>query len=337
MINRFVSYIKKTFSLRDFLLQGGLLFGALILMMIVFGFISKYFMSVSNIVSILLQVSIIGCLALGQTMVIITAGIDLSVGSLVSIASVVTALTQIYGIFVSASLAIFVCMALGVVSGLLVAKGKVPPFITTLGMMGIAKGLALVLSNGQIISGTTSAFRSIATSTFIGIPLPVIIFLVIAVIVWIFLRKTKWGYELYAVGGNPEAAKLSGINVDRVLITVYVLAGLLSAIGAVIYTSRLTVGQSSAGDGMEMYAIAAVVIGGASLNGGRGNIFGTVIGVLILGVLSNFLNLTGISPYAHEGIRGLIILVAVFYTAREYGKVKVRKKSLDEAHPENKR
>lgn len=325
MTSKLGLHIKRTFSLRDFLLQGGLLFGALVLMMIVFGFISPYFLTVSNIVSILLQVSIIGFLALGQTLVIITAGIDLSVGSLVSIASVTTALTQIYGIFVSSSLAVFVCMALGAVSGLLIAKGKVPPFITTLGMMGIAKGLALVMSNGTIISGTTSAFRSIASSTFIGIPVPAIIFILIAVLVWIYLKKTKWGYELYAVGGNPEAAKLSGINVDRVLLTVYVLSGLLAAIGGIIYTSRLTVGQSSAGDGMEMYAIAAVVIGGASLNGGRGGVFGTVIGVFILGVLSNFLNLTGISPYAHEGIRGLIILFAVYYTAREYTKVRIKK------------
>lgn len=316
---------KKTFSLLGFLMQGGLLFVALILMMIVFGLISPHFLTMSNLISILLQVSIIGCLALGQTLVIITAGIDLSLGSLVSIASVATALTQIYGIFVSSSVAIFVCMALGAVSGLLIAKGKVPPFITTLGMMGIAKGLALVLSDGTIISGTTSVFRSIAASTLLGVPVPAIIFLSIAILVWVFLKKTKWGYELYAVGGNRKAAKLSGINVEMVLLMVYVLAGLLSAIGGILYTSRLTVGQASAGDGMEMYAVTAVVIGGASLSGGKGSVFGTVIGVLILGVLSNFLNLTGISPYAHEGIRGVIILVAVYYSAKEYSKSKLKK------------
>lgn len=326
--------MKFNLSFRDILLQGGFLFGALILLMIVFGIISPHFMSVSNISSILLQISIIGCLALGQTLVIIVAGIDLSVGSLVSIASVVTAMTQIYGGFVSISMAAFVCMALGLISGLMVAYGKVPPFIATMGMMGIAKGLALVLSNGEIISGTTSQFQKIASSTVLGIPAPAIIFLAIAVIIGIFLKKTKWGYEIFAVGGNANAAKLSGINVNRVLVMVYTLSGLLAAIGGVLYTSRLTVGQASAGDGMEMYAVTAVVIGGASLNGGKGGVIGTVIGVMILGVLSNFLNLAGISPYAHEGIRGLIILVAVYYTAKEYSGRK-KKNTLDELSSNN--
>jgi ribose/xylose/arabinose/galactoside ABC-type transport system permease subunit len=307
-------------NFQDFLFQGGALLIILAILVAVSGLTSPHFLSVDNLLGILLQSSMIGCLALGATLIIISAGIDLSSGAMIAVASIVAAKTQPYGVYVSINLAILTCVALGLVNGLLVTKGKVPPFITTLAMMGIAKGLALVLSDGQIISGITMNFREIASSSLIGIPTPVIIFIVLAVATWFYLRRTKWGYELFAVGGNIEAAKLSGINVDRVLLTVYILGGFFAAIGGIIYTSRMTVGQPSAGDGYEMWAIAAAVIGGASLEGGVGNVFGTVIGVLIFGVLSNFLNLTGISPFIRDALRGVLILIAVYYNLKQSNK-----------------
>jgi ribose/xylose/arabinose/galactoside ABC-type transport system permease subunit len=309
--------VKKRFPFQDFLSQGGLLLIILIAQIAIFGFISPYFFSPSNMLSILLQSSMIGCLALGATLIIISGGIDLSSGALLAVATIVAAKTQMYGVFVSCSLAILMCICLGAVNGLLVAKGKIPPFITTLGMMGIAKGIALVISDGQVISGITMPFHAIASGSLLGIPNPALIFILLAIATWIFLKKTKWGYELFAVGGNNKTAKLSGINVDSVLMMVYILGGLFAAIGGIIYASRLTVGQASAGDGYELFAIVAAVLGGASLNGGIGNIFGTVISVIILGVLSNFLNLTGISPFIQDAIQGLLILGAVYYNLRQ--------------------
>lgn len=317
MKNSIAASIRNKIDIQGFLLRGGGLLLILILLMLIFGIASPHFLTMSNLLGILLQSSMIGCLALGATLIIISAGIDLSSGAMIAVASIVAAKTQAYGVFVSINLAILICLVLGLINGLLVTKGKVPPFITTLGMMGIAKGIALVISDGQIISGVTMDFREIAAGSVLGIPTPVIIFIVLAFATWFYLRRTKWGYELFAVGGNIKSAKLSGIDVDRVLLTVYVLGGLFAAISGIIYTSRMTVGQPSAGDGYEMWAIAAAVIGGANLEGGAGNVFGTVIGVLIFGVLSNFLNLTGISPFVRDAIRGILILAAVYYNLRQ--------------------
>lgn len=315
-----LSPLNQKIPLQEFLNQGGYLLIILIMLMGIFSFINPNFLKISNILGILLQSSMIGCLALGATLIIISSGIDLSSGAMLAVASIVVAKTQIYGIFVSCSLAILSCLLLGSVNGLLVSKGKVPPFITTLGMMGIAKGIALVISNGQIISGVTVSFKKIASESILGIPIPILIFIALALLTWIYLQKTIWGAELFAVGGNIKAAKLSGIDADRVLFSVYVLGGFFAAIAGIIYTSRITVGQPSAGNGYEMFAIAAAVIGGANLNGGAGNIFGTIIGVLIFGVLSNFLNLTGISPFVRDAIQGLLILGAVYYNSKQSNK-----------------
>lgn len=308
---------KRSERFKRFLIEGGYLLLILIVILIAFGIASPFFFSATTLTNILLQSSMIGCIALGETLVIITAGIDLSLGAMVGVAAVVSALAQPYGTFVACSLALITCAMLGLVSGLLTAKGKVPPFIVTLAMMGIAQSIALVLSNGQIISGTTSSFRQIASSTFLGIQTPVWIFAALCFAVWFYLKKTRFGYAQYATGGNPQTACLSGIDTGSVLISVYAIAAALAAIAGIIYTSRMTVGQPNAGTGYEMYGIAAVVIGGTSMSGGKGGVTGTILGVLILGALSTFLNLIGITPFVHEALRGVIILLAVYFNMRQ--------------------
>jgi ribose transport system permease protein len=277
--------------------------------------LSPDFLTVGNLFDVTRQVSINAVISFGMTLVILLGGIDLSVGSILAVASLVAALLMKAGD--SAALAALVgilCGALmGAVNGLLVTKGRVAPFIATLGTMTLLRGLALVLSQGSPISGFPSGLFAALGGGYLlrEIPLPVVWMLVLFASLWFVLDRTVFGRHVYATGGNPEAASLSGVNVDRVQILVYTISGFTAAMAGIILTSRLDSAQPTAGAGYELDAITAVVLGGTSLAGGRGWIFGTLLGALLIGVLNNGLNLIGVSAFYQQVIKGSVILLAV--------------------------
>ena len=277
--------------------------------------LSPDFLTIANLFDVTRQVSINAVISFGMTLVILLGGIDLSVGSILAVSSLVIALLMRAGDPATlATLVGVLCGAfMGALNGLLVTKGRVAPFIATLGMMTLLRGVALVLSQGSPISGFSSRFFSALGGGYFArvIPLPVVWMLVLFAILWFVLDRTVFGRHVYATGGNPEAASLSGVNVDRVQILVYTLSGLTAAVAGVILTSRLDSAQPTAGAGYELDAITAVVLGGTSLAGGRGWIFGTLLGVLLIGVLNNGLNLIGISAFYQQVIKGSVILLAV--------------------------
>ena len=277
--------------------------------------LSPDFLTITNLFDVTRQVSINAVISFGMTLVILLGGIDLSVGSILAVSSLVIALLLREG--EPAALATLVgvlCGAfMGALNGLLVTKGRVAPFIATLGMMTLLRGVALVLCQGTPISGFSSRFFSALGRGYLArvIPLPVVWMLVLFAILWFVLDRTVFGRHVYATGGNSEAASLSGVNVDRVQILVYTLSGLTAAVAGVILTSRLDSAQPTAGAGYELDAVTAVVLGGTSLAGGRGWIFGTLLGALLIGVLNNGLNLIGISAFYQQVIKGSVILLAV--------------------------
>jgi ribose transport system permease protein len=292
--------------------QLGTLFG-LISLILVMWVLSPHFLTVPNLVNIAQQTSINAIIAVGLTFVIITAGIDLSVGSIVAFSGVVLASALEAGL--PMSLAIILGLGVGLICGLingsLIAYGKLPPFIATLGMMSVARGAALMYTQGRPISGFDLNFRSIATGEIMFIPVPVILMILVYLIAHFILTHTKLGRYTYAIGGNEEAALLSGINVTRYKAAVYGICGALSGLAAVILTARLNSAQPIAGMMYELDAIAATVIGGTSLMGGEGRIVGTLIGALIMGVLRNGLNLLGVSSFLQQAIIGAVIIIAV--------------------------
>jgi ribose transport system permease protein len=292
--------------------QLGTLFG-LIGLILVMWVLSPHFLTVPNLVNIAQQTSINAIIAVGLTFVIITAGIDLSVGSIVAFSGVVLASALEAGL--PMSLAIILGLGVGLICGLingsLIAYGKLPPFIATLGMMSVARGAALMYTQGRPISGFDLNFRSIATGEIMFIPVPVILMILVYLIAHFILTHTKLGRYTYAIGGNEEAALLSGINVMRYKACVYGICGALSGLAAVMLTARLNSAQPIAGMMYELDAIAATVIGGTSLMGGEGRIVGTLIGALIMGVLRNGLNLLGVSSFLQQTIIGAVIIIAV--------------------------
>jgi ribose transport system permease protein len=279
--------------------------------------LSPAFLSQANITNVLRQVALYGIVSIGMTFVILTKGIDLSVGSVIGVCAVTTALLLGLGwpipLVVLAVLVVGTIM--GVVNGFGIATGQIPAFIMTLGMMVMGRGLALTLANGQPISLGQRAveFSWLGRGMVAGVPVPVIVFIIAAAIALFVLRYTAYGRQVFAVGSNSEAARLSGINVVRVTFSVYVISGFLAALTALIFVSRLTVGEPTAGTGIELEAIAITVIGGTSLFGGEGGIIGTIIGTAILAVLANVMNLVGISPFTQQIVKGAIIVVAVLY------------------------
>lgn len=301
------------FNLKDFLNKFGTLLGLLVLV-IALSLLSDRFLTVSNLLNVALQSSINAVIAAGMTLVILTAGIDLSVGSVLALSGVVMA--DVLKHTSNLPLGLFVGLLIGglagLANGLMITKAKLPPFIATLAMMSIARGLALVYTSGRPISGFIPSFGFIANGYVLGIPMPVIIVLAVYLLFWFLLNYTKFGRYIYAIGGNEEAAYLSGINVNYYKTWVYVISGITAAIGAIILTSRLNSAQPIAGIMYELDAIAATVIGGTSLMGGEGTIFGTLVGALIIGVLRNGLNLLNVSAYWQQVIIGLVIAFAVF-------------------------
>jgi ribose transport system permease protein len=289
-------------------------FGALIMLFIFFSIFGRNFCSVENFLSIALQTSIIAFIGIGVTFVIITAGIDLGIGSVVALCGVVTGLAMKAGIH--PAWAILLGMLMGVFCGLFngfwITKGKLPPFIATLGMMGIARGVALLITNAAPIYEFPPSFELIGGRIFNIIPFPVIIMIVVALVFWYVLAKTKLGLYVYAIGSNEEAARLSGININLIKYSVYAISGLLAAIAGIVLASRLVTAQPTAGNAYELDAIASAVIGGTSLMGGTGTISGTLIGAFIIGVLRNGLNIMGVSSFIQQIIIGSVIICAVY-------------------------
>ncbi|QJD83941.1 ABC transporter permease [Cohnella herbarum] len=283
--------------------------------------LNEHFLDIGNITNVLRQVSIVGILSLGMTFVIILGGIDLSVGSVLAFSGTVIMAAQVtyeLPIWISIILGLIAGALLGIINGFVITYGKITAFIATLAMMTIARSLALYYADAGAISGFDSTYSKIGNEYLAGIPIPVILFGVIFILSYIVLEKTVFGRHIYAVGGNTQAARLSAISVFRVTILSYIICGFTAAIGAVIETSRLnSISTSSSGHMYELDAIAAVIIGGTSLSGGRGRIVGTLFGVLILGVLSNIMNLLNISPYLQGVVKGLIIIAAVLLQKRD--------------------
>jgi ribose transport system permease protein len=275
--------------------------------------LTPHFLTISNLLNVLEQTSINAVIAVGMTFVILSAGIDLSVGSLLALAGVVLATLLHQGWPVPAAIVagLLVGFGFGALNGLAIAWGRLPPFIATLGMMSIARGCALLFTEGRPVSGFDQAFRSLATARLLGIPAPVIMTAAVYLVARFVLSSTRFGRYVYAMGGNEEATRLSGVNVRLHKIFVYGVSGLTSGIAAVLLTARLNSAQPIAGIMYELDAIAAVVIGGTSLAGGEGGVGGTLIGALIMGVLRNGLNLLGVSSFLQQVVIGLVIVVAV--------------------------
>jgi ribose transport system permease protein len=293
---------------------------ALILLIILATFVNKYFLTLTNIINILRQSSIIGIIAIGMTFVILSGGIDLSVGSVLALIGGVILTVQNFGsgIFLSIVIGILVGIFIGLINGLIITKAKIEPFIVTLGMMTIARSLILYYANGGSVNGSIMAYSNIANSRILYIPVPVWIFLIVYLIAYVILEKTPYGRYIYAVGGNEKATLYSGINVDKVKLFVYMFLGFTVSVAAMIESSQLnSISSSSTGTFYELDSIAAVIIGGTKLSGGRGKIFGTIVGVLILGVLANLMNLSNISPYLQGFVRGVIIIGAVLLQKKE--------------------
>ena len=303
-------------SFKDYLLHYGRQFGTLlglIGMSTVLWILTPYFLTVSNLLNVAQQTSINAIIAVGMTFVIITAGIDLSVGSVLAFSGVVLASLLHTGIpvYLAIGVGLGVGFLIGSLNGLLITYGRLPPFISTLGMMSVARGGALLYTHGRPISGFSEQFRSLATGEILHIPSPVIIMALVYVVAHFILTRTKIGRYTYAIGGNEEAANLSGVNVKFYKSIVYGLCGMLSGLGAIILTARLNSAQPIAGIMYELDAIAATVIGGTSLMGGEGTVFGTLIGALIMGVLRNGLNLLGVSSFIQQIVIGSVIIMAV--------------------------
>ncbi|MEK3980058.1 ABC transporter permease [Psychrobacillus sp. FSL K6-2836] len=293
---------------------------AFIIIFIASTIMNPRFLDINNQLNILMQVSIIGIVALGMTVVMLSGGIDLSVGSVLALVGVITvlALNASGSILVGIFTALVVGSFAGFLNGLMVAKGRIASFIATLGMMAAARSIALYIAEGGSVSGEVKGFTAIANSDLWIFDYPVIIFFAMTALVYILMHKTRFGRYVYALGSNEKAAMLSAIRVDRIKIAVYSLAGLLVSIAAIIETSRLnSISSSSSGVQYELDAIAAVIIGGTRMTGGRGKIIGTLFGVLILGILNNMMNLMNVSPYLQGFVKGLIIIIAVVFQKRE--------------------
>ena len=304
----------KKFSVGSIAQKLGPLLGLIVLVVVV-SIMNPSFLAPLNILNLLRQVAINALIAYGMTFVILTGGIDLSVGAILALSSTLMAGMMVSGM--DPILAILVgCLLgaiMGAVNGLLITKGKMAPFIVTLATMTIFRGLTMVYTNGNPITGLGDSFmfQVFGRGYFLGIPVPAITMIITFVILWVILHKTPFGRQTYAIGGNEKAAIISGIKVDRVKIMIYSLAGLLAALAGAILTSRLNSASPTAGDSYELDAIAAVVLGGTSLSGGRGWIVGTLIGALIIGTLNNGLNLLGVSSFFQMVVKGGVIILAV--------------------------
>lgn len=298
---------------------------ALLIEVILFSTLSPYFFTAENILNVTLQTSIMAIIAVGMTFVILTQGIDLSVGAVVAFSGVIGTSVLLLPIPMTASfpLAALAVMAVGIVSGaaggVFITRFGITPFIVTLALMTIWRGAAFLYTDGRPVWGLPDGFSYLAGGRFLGVPIPTIIMVVLYAAAYVVLEHTRFGRYVYAVGGNREAARLAGINTDRILVSVYILCGLLSALAGFILASRVNSGQPNAGIMYELDVIAAVVVGGTSLQGGRGSIIGTFIGAMLIGILRNGLNLLNVNSYVQMVVLGLVILLAVMLDRRRAG------------------
>lgn len=307
---------------RRLIIQEYGIFIAFLLLSVILSFSNQYFLTSGNISNILLQTSINGVLAIGMTFVILTRGIDLSVGSVVALAGIVSgslattsATAGVFGApyppYVAIAAGILVGLACGTIVGIIVSRFAVPAFVATLGMLSAARGMTLIYGGGKPVPGLTPAFRFLGTGDLFGVPMPVVILICVFIVSWWVLNRTRFGRYIYAVGGNPHAAKTSGINVTRIRFVVYTISGALSGLAGMMLSARTGSALPQAGVAYELDAIAAVVIGGTSLSGGVGRVTGTLIGALIIGVMNNGLDLMGIQSYYQQVIKGALIVGAV--------------------------
>ncbi|MGF1723501.1 ABC transporter permease [Photobacterium nomapromontoriensis] len=276
--------------------------------------VSDNFLTTNNLTNVARQVSINAIIAVGMTCAILTGGIDLSVGSVMALSGTITAGLIVTGVPLPLAIVLGLILGalLGGINGFLIAYARMPAFIVTLAMLGVARGLALIYTGGYPISGLPQSFNFFGRGDVMGLQTPILIMFIVYIAAYLLLNHTPFGRHVYALGGNEEAARLSGIKVPKVTLMVYTLSGFTAAIAGLILTSRLMSGQPNAGVAFELDAIAAVVLGGAAMSGGKGAIIGTLVGAMLLGVLNNGLNLVGISPYVQNVIKGIIILVAIY-------------------------
>lgn len=290
------------------------IFVAFALICLVLSLIKPNFLTWSNLLIVLTQVSINALLAFGVTFVIITGGIDLSLGSMVAVTGVVAASfahPDAYPLVVPVGMGLLAGLAMGAFNGLVITRSNVPPFIVTLGTMTIGRGLALILSKGRPVSNLSDSFNFIGGGQLWGIPMPIFILVILFILCSVLLSKTIAGRYMYAIGGNEQAARASGIPLNSIKMLVYTLSGGLAALAGILLTSRITTGQPNAGAGFELDAIAAAIIGGTSTSGGTGTMAGALIGALLIGVISNGLDLLNVTSYYQQVVMGIIIIGAV--------------------------
>ncbi len=282
------------------------------------GGFSSTFLNWSNLSQVIRALSFTAIMGVGQAAVIITGGIDLAVGSVLGLSGVVVAVLLTSGVALPLTVVagLAVGLAAGLLNGVVITRAKLPPFIVTLGMMSIARGLAFAITGGETIRNLPPEYLAAGQGELFGVPVPILILALLAAAAGYLLRTTTWGRYVYAIGGNEEAALLAGVDVRRVKVAVYGVCGLAAGIAGVLFTSRFGVGQSTAGLGYELDVIAAAVIGGASLTGGKGTILGVVIGSLLMGILRNGLVLLNVSAYWQQVAIGLVIILAVILDRR---------------------
>jgi len=291
------------------------LLGLLVLLWVALAFSTRMFLSEINITNLMRQAYLVAILAVGQTFVIITAGIDLSVGAVIGFCSVILALLlkAEVSIPVAILLTLAVGAAIGVFNGFGIVQLGLPPFIMTLATLTALRGMGFLITNGSTISGLPDAFTAFAPSSFLGIPSLFWMVIVVAVPSYIFLHHSRWGRYLFAIGSNPEAARLSGVNVPRMIYVAYILSAFLAAVAAVLATSRLSIGTQNTGQGLELQAIAATVIGGTSLFGAVGSVYGPLLGSFLLTTIANGANLLNVNPFWQLIITGALIIMIVYF------------------------
>lgn len=312
--------VKRKFEYKEMLSKLGPLL-ALIVLIIFVSILSPSFLSLTNLMNLMRQVSTNALIAFGMTFVIITGGIDLSVGSTLALSSAIMAGMIVNGIdpLIAMTVSLFAGFVLGAVNGLLITKGKLVPFIATLATMTIYRGATLVLTDGKPITGLdeTFIFQFMGRGYFFGIPFPIVITLVVFALLFVLLHKMSFGRKTFAIGGNEKASFIAGVKSNKIKIFVYSISGVLASLAGIILTSRLNSAQPTAGESYEMDAIASVVLGGTSMSGGKGRIFGTLIGALIIGTLNNGLNLLGVSTFYQQIVKGIVIIIAVLIDRRK--------------------
>lgn len=294
----------------------------LVLLCLIISIISPRFLTVSNLRNVFTQISVNAVISIGMTFVILTGGIDLSVGSIVAIsgAGAASIIKSTGSIWIGITAAILIGAVVGFINGIVISKGKLQAFIATLATQTIFRGVTYVFTGGNPISGLKDEVVALANSRILGIPVLVIITIIVLLICAYILNQTKYGRYVYAIGGNEDSSRLSGINVDKVKTLVYVISGITAGIAGAIVMSRIGSAAPTAGNGYELDAIAAIVIGGTNLTGGEGSIWGTVIGILIIGILSNGLNLMDVSAFYQTIVKGIVILIAVLIDKKKAGR-----------------